>query len=707
MRAVQETGSVIAVIATISATLCACFPGFDLTGKDRCQTDGDCTEGKRCLIDDLEGAEGQCALLSAGDDAGPDDGRCAQGDADGDGVSSLEGCPEIDCDDGDDRRSPLLPEFCDGIDNDCDDIVDEGALNVCGQCGPQPAEVCNGRDDDCDGTSDDGVTNACGSCGPVPTEFCDGVDNDCDGFIDEGLEPNCACEEGQVRVCPRDQDPSVVVCTQGSQFCEGGRWGPCMGASLASPELCDGADDDCDEAVDEGFALDRDASHCGACGNTCGTFQASSACVGGSCRVECRDGAVDLDRDPANGCEYACHPLDEVETCDDGLDNDCNGTIDGGCPRVAISGDYAFFNLFGRNSEGLPPGLVTGSMSFIDPRGPTARFEGLTLFASDLEGGQFTYNQGTERRVELTPRRGVTLHPGSGGDNLGGRFIGQMTPDRSAAAMIEFNGEDQQVASFALIVKKPDLLNPTSNLLLRGLLALGVALPGELLEQTPQVDAAMLAALSLKPLFPKGEGRHVGVLGAERAQPLNPFEYEVDRLGRVQMSPFGQDNALSGLVDDRGGFGVLLWTRGGQTLPGLSLLIERRRRDPALPAEGGWVLVGLQTALLEDNTQISYNAVLQEFRIQNSGAIFAEGGPQSGTQIGLAQVVTRAGERAVELDLRLADNLQPPRLLLRGFVAESGQLAVFQEIEEGDPSRASASIFLAISIDTQPSGNNP
>ncbi len=119
-------------------------------------------------------------------------------------------------------------------------------------------EECNGLDDDCDTRVDegfdvdaDGVTSCGGDCDdsdpavyPGAMDICDNLDNDCDGTTD----PACACTDGATRGCGR----AVGLCTMGTQACVDGRWGDCTGFTGPTDELCDGMDQDCDEATDEG-----------------------------------------------------------------------------------------------------------------------------------------------------------------------------------------------------------------------------------------------------------------------------------------------------------------------------------------------------------------------------------------------------------------------------------------------------------------------
>ncbi|UQA63871.1 putative metal-binding motif-containing protein [Polyangium aurulentum] len=98
------------------------------------------------------GADGQFVLA-----AGP--ATCV--DLDGDGQPS-QGCGGSDCDDADDKISPNAEEVCDGVDNDCDGMVD-GKPELCGT-----GNTCQGGK--CVATSDAGVEDG-GAVPPSLTQF--------------------------------------------------------------------------------------------------------------------------------------------------------------------------------------------------------------------------------------------------------------------------------------------------------------------------------------------------------------------------------------------------------------------------------------------------------------------------------------------------------------------------------------------------------
>ena len=112
-------------------------------------------------------------------------------DSDGDGYTLA-----YDCDDTDETVSPGALEVCDGIDRDCNGAIDDadhdqdGHIQVgCNYEGPDPRPV-----DDCDDT--DPLVH-----GGVSVDWQDGVDNDCDGLVDNRTpifddDGDCYCEEG-------------------------------------------------------------------------------------------------------------------------------------------------------------------------------------------------------------------------------------------------------------------------------------------------------------------------------------------------------------------------------------------------------------------------------------------------------------------------------------------------------------------------------
>jgi hypothetical protein len=223
-------------------------------------------------------------------------------------------------------------EICDGADNNCDGKIDEGFdtqtdESNCGACGNVCAFAnatatclagkcellsCATGFQDLNKSSADGCEYQCPVWPTVAVDDCDGVDNDCDGKIDEDFSPKACGQSGG-------------ECKQGLESCTGG-YVLCVGAVGGKTETCNNKDDDCDGVVDNGFDKLADPRYCQSCAG-CSIPHAIANCTNGSCGIAvCEVGWVNLDNNPANGCEYQCTPTG-AEICD-GLDNDCDGKTD-------------------------------------------------------------------------------------------------------------------------------------------------------------------------------------------------------------------------------------------------------------------------------------------------------------------------------------------------------------------------------------------
>jgi len=172
-------------------------------------------------------------------------------------------------------------ESCNGIDDDCDGLVDPacecapGEIAACyeGPAGTEGVGPCVPGLSTC---TADGQNGPCiGQVLPLG-ESCNGIDDDCDGLVDE----DCECMPGTSVSC-YDGPPGtegVAGCQAGLAFCNpDGTKGPCFGQALPLAESCNGTDDDCDGAVDEGVC----------------------AMAGLGCADGTREGFVDVDQYPA------------------------------------------------------------------------------------------------------------------------------------------------------------------------------------------------------------------------------------------------------------------------------------------------------------------------------------------------------------------------------------------------------------------------
>ena len=230
--------------------------------------DPDCPDG---IDQDCDGVDGEVGLI------------CNDFPVDRDGDGYEEG---LDCNDGDPTIYPGAPEdCCEEVDRNCD-----GVIEMCTNCFPWIDEDGDGyaaegwlppEELDCDDSNPDVYPGA-------PEDVCpDGIDQDCDGI---------------------DGDPAVVCNPVPDQ--DGDGYGVDVDCDDRDPLVHPGAEDPtCPDGLDQD------------CDGTDGSPEALVFCPPDA------DGDGFAVPEDCDDTRAYVHP-DMMEDCFDGLDNDCDGSID-------------------------------------------------------------------------------------------------------------------------------------------------------------------------------------------------------------------------------------------------------------------------------------------------------------------------------------------------------------------------------------------
>ena len=297
-----------------------------------------------------------------------------------------------DCDDASRVTAPGATEWCNGVDDNCDGVVDEDSA---------ADAITWYLDGDGDGygsttftdvscTQPTGYVAASADCNdsaasvsPGATEVCDSVDNDCDGAVDEGVQSTWYLDADGDGFGDSGTGVSACSAPSSAYVTVGGDCNDSVSASFpGATEVCDSVDNDCDGSVDEGvlstWYFDADGDFYGDSSTSvtaCSAPSSAYVSVGGDC----------------NDSSAASHP-GAAEVCDT-IDNDCDGSTDEGVQSTwYLDGDGDGYGTTSTSYTGCsaPAGYVSSSSDCDDSYGtvyPGAPEVCLDGMANDCSGG--------------------------------------------------------------------------------------------------------------------------------------------------------------------------------------------------------------------------------------------------------------------------------------------------------------------------------
>lgn len=287
------------------------------TGEYRCRADG---TGVECVITN-PGAEPSEEICNGLDD------NC-NGQVD-EGLDC-----QIQCE-------PTGPEICDGIDNDCNGLIDETDPLMGLPCGDDEG-ICEPGLWACVNR----VMVCLGAVLPKP-EMCNGLDDNCDGIIDNGAPcpvDHWCIEGGCRKKCGDGEFPcgGGYVCRQ--YTVDGETVSVCMPTACLAcgpDEIC--VNGECLNPCEDVTCGEHETCHLGICRN-CHHLGCPSGeiCHGGICR---ENPCADVECDPAQEycAEGTCVPLCRDERCPEGRICDASGNcVTPPCGEPCPDGEACF-----------------------------------------------------------------------------------------------------------------------------------------------------------------------------------------------------------------------------------------------------------------------------------------------------------------------------------------------------------------------------
>ena len=403
----------------------------------------------------------------------------ADGDNYGNAATTTTACSQpsgyvsngTDCNDNNGAINPGATENCNGIDDDCDGLTDEGCgtytwfIDADGDTygnpsistttvtptapsgyvannldcndnnasiNPAATEVCNGIDDDCDGVADDGLTfltyytdadgdnygssaaTGVSSCSlvagsvtnnldcndnssavnPAAAEVCNGIDDDCDGIADDGLTFLTYYTDADGDNYGSSSATGVSSCSPVAGSVTNNLDCNDNSASInpASAEICNGIDDDCDGNADDGLTFTT--YYADADGDNYGNVASSTQTCNGA-----PSGYVSNSND-CDDNNTAVNPA-ATEVCNS-IDDNCDGVTDEGCGGCGA------------------PGPISGPASLCAPTGQQITYSVATVPGASAynwtvpSGTIIVSGQGTNTLVVRWPFS--VIHSGLSGD---------------------------------------------------------------------------------------------------------------------------------------------------------------------------------------------------------------------------------------------------------------------------------------------------